>query len=195
MPQTSDEAGDWQDIHINLADQANIPEVFFMAFRFTGNSGQTGSATYLIDDVSWGRTDLPAIKADSTLIRLTTQPEKIEAVALNIEGKNLTESISIALGGSNPSNFTITPTSLPAEGGILGVGFQSTEIGVHEAYLRIRSRGAADVYIPMAVLVQATTATDSTEAASGKARLQLQNGHILIVTERGTYTLLGQKKQ
>ena len=75
------------------------------------------------------------------------------------------------------------------------MGFQSTEIGVHEAYLRLRSRGAADVYIPMAVLVEDPTAIGSTEAASGKARLQLQNGHILIVTERGTYTLLGQKKQ
>lgn len=195
MPQTADEAGDWQDIHINLAGQAYIPDVFFMAFRFTGNSGQTGSATYLIDEVSWGRTDLPAITADSTLIRLTTQPEQIEAIALNVEGKNLTEPISIAIGGSNPSNFTITPNSLPVEGGVLGIGFQSEEIGVHEAYLRLRSRGAADVYIPMAVLVQEATAIGSTEAASGNARLQLQDGHILIVTEQGTYTLLGQKQQ
>ena len=195
MPQTADEAGDWQDIHINLAGQENIPDVFFMAFRFTGNSGQTGSATYLIDEVSWGRTDLPAISADSAIIRLITQPEKIEAIALNVEGKNLTAPISIAIGGSNPSDFTITPSSLPAEGGVLGVGFQSAEVGVHEAYLRLRSRGAADVYIPMAVWVQATTAVGSTEVANGHARLQLQDGHILIVTEKGTYTLLGQKQQ
>ena len=166
-----------------------------MAFRFSGNSGQTGSATYLIDEVSWGRTDLPAISADSAIIRLITQPEKIEAIALNVEGKNLTAPISIAIGGSNPSDFTITPSSLPAEGGVLGVGFQSAEVGVHEAYLRLRSRGAADVYIPMAVWVQATTEVGSTEVANGHARLQLQDGHILIVTEKGTYTILGQTQQ
>ena len=193
MPQTEDEAGDWQDIHINLSGQEYIPDVFFMAFRFTGNSGQTGSSTYLIDDVSWGRTDLPAIIADSTLIRLTTQPGKIEAVALNIEGKNLTESISIALGGSNPSNFTITPTSLPTEGGVLGVGFQSSELGVHEAYLRLRSRGAADVFIPMAVLGEAPTAIGSTESASEENRILLIDGQMLIVTNKGTYTLLGKR--
>ena len=117
----------------------------------------------------------------------------MEAVALNIEGKNLTESISIALGGSNPSNFTITPTSLPSEGGVLGVGFQSSELGVHEAYLRLRSRGAADVFIPMAVLVEEPTAIGSTESASEKNRILLIDGQMLIVTNKGTYTLLGKR--
>ncbi len=193
LPRTADESGDWVDIHINLDGQDNIADVFFMAFRFTGNSGQTGAATYLLDDVSWGRTDLPRITADSTTIILTTTPDAIEAVAVNVEGHNLTEGISVSKGGSNPGSFEVTPTSLPAEGGILGVGFQSSDLGVHEAYLRLRSRGAADVYIPMAVLVKETTGTIQTTADGNRNRLQLKDGHLRIVTPEGVYNLLGAK--
>lgn len=194
LPRTADESGEWVDIHINLEGQEEtIADVFFMAFRFTGKSGQTGAATYLLDDVSWGRTDLPRITADSTTIILTTTPDTIEAVAVNVEGHNLTEGISVSKGGSNPGSFEVTPTSLPAEGGILGVGFQSSDLGVHEAYLRLRSRGAADVYIPMAVLVKETTGTIQTAADGNRNRLQLKDGHLRIVTPEGVYNLLGAK--
>ena len=76
---------------------------------------------------------------------------------------------------------------------MLGVGFQSSELGVHEAYLRLRSRGAADVFIPMAVLVEEPTAIGSTESASEKNRILLIDGQMLIVTNKGTYTLLGKR--
>ena len=194
LPRTADESGEWVDIHINLEGQEEtIADVFFMAFRFTGKSGQTGAATYLLDDVSWGRTDLPRITADSTTIILTTTPNAIEAVAVNVMGHNLTEGISVSKGGSNPGSFEVAPTSLPAEGGILGVGFQSSDLGVHEAYLRLRSRGAADVYIPMAVLVKETTGTIQTTADGNRNRLQLKDGHLRIVTPEGVYNLLGAK--
>lgn len=195
LPRTADESGDWVDIHINLDGQDNIADVFFMAFRFTGNSGQTGAATYLLDDVSWGRTDLPRITADSTTIILTTTPNAIEAVAVNVTGHNLTEGITVSKGGSNPGSFEVTPTSLPAEGGVLGVGFQSSDLGVHEAYLRLRSRGAADVYIPMAVLVKETTDIPQTKDESNGNQLQLKDGHLRIVTQEGVYSILGAKME
>lgn len=194
LPRTADESGEWVDIHINLEGQEEtIADVFFMAFRFTGNSGQTGAATYLLDDVSWGRTDLPRITADSTTIILTTTPDAIEAVAVNVTGHNLTEGISVSKGGSNPGSFEVVPTSLPAEGGVLGVGFQSSDPGVHEAYLRLRSRGAADVYIPMAVLVKEATDIQQTKDDGNGNRLQLKDGHLRIVTPEGVYSILGAK--
>ena len=55
------------------------------------------------------------------------------------------------------------------------------------------SRGAADVFIPMAVLVEDPTAIGSTESASGKNRILLIDGQMLIVTNKGTYTLLGKR--
>lgn len=195
VPRTADESGDWRDIHINLEGQEEtIADVFFMAFRFTGKSGQVGTATYLIDDVSWGRTDLPRIAADSTTIILTTTPGAIEAVGVTVSGHNLTEPIAVTKGGSNSSDFKISPTSLPAEGGILGVGFQSDEQGVHEAYIRLSSRGAVDVYIPMAVLVREATNIENTDAEEPKQyQLILQNGNLYILTPNGKYTIGGQK--
>ena len=195
VPRTADESGDWIDLHINLAGQENIADVFFMAFRFTGNSGQEGAATYLIDDVSWGRTDLPAITTDSVSIIMTTNPNAIKAVGVTVEGKNLTEPISVTKAGANPSSFTITPTELPAEGGILAVGFQSAELGVHEAYLRLRSRGAVDVFIPMAVLVTQGQGIEKTTQETTKAHLSVQDGSVVVVTPEGTYNLLGVKLQ
>ena len=55
------------------------------------------------------------------------------------------------------------------------------------------SRGAADVFIPMAVLVEDPTAIGSTESASGKNRILLIDGQKLIVTNKGTYTLLRKR--
>jgi hypothetical protein len=131
-----------------------------MAFRFTGYSGATGAATYLIDDVSWGRDDLPLISADSTQITAITALNEKTAIPVIITGTNLTEDISISVTGNNASKFSVLPTTLPKTGGVILVNFQSDQEGVHEAYLRIRSRGAVDLYIPMAVLVKTDTAID-----------------------------------
>ena len=45
---------------INLENQPNM-DIFHMAFRYTSPNGGMGSVAYYIDDVSWGRTDLPEI--------------------------------------------------------------------------------------------------------------------------------------
>lgn len=196
MPATKDESGDWVDFQVNLTGQDNIPDVFFMGFKFTGNSGQTGAATYLIDDVSWGRTDLPLISVDSTFIEATTEPDKTLAIPVMVTGKNLTEDISVTVNGANKSKFQVAPATLPAEGGALAVGFKSELEGVHEAYLRLRSRGAVDVYIPMAVLVKLADAIENIGAPeSADVRLLMENGTLFILTPSGKYTLAGEKCQ
>lgn len=196
MPATKDESGDWMDFQVNLTGQENIPDVFFMGFKFTGESGQTGSATYLIDDVSWGRNDLPLISVDSTYIMATTEPNTPLAIPVMVTGKNLTEDISVTIDGANKSKFQVAPATLPAEGGALAVGFQSELEGVHEAYLRLRSRGAVDVYIPMAVLVKLSDAIENIGAPeSADVRLLIENGTLFILTPQGKYTLAGEKCQ
>ena len=160
MPTTEDQAGDWLDYQVKLSGQTAIADAFYMAFRFTGYSGATGAATYLIDDVSWGRDDLPLISADSTQITAIAALNEKTAIPVIITGTNLTEDISISVTGNNASKFSVLPTTLPKTGGVILVNFQSDQEGVHEAYLRIRSRGAVDLYIPMAVLVKTDTAID-----------------------------------
>lgn len=195
MPSTSDQAGDWLDFQVNLTGQELIPNTFFMAFRFTGYSGSNGAATYLIDDVSWGRDDLPLISADSVQITAVAAPNEQMVFPVMVTGKNLTEDIRISVAGSNSSKFQAAPSTLPKEGGAVAVGFKSELEGVHEAYLRIRSRGAVDVYVPMAVLVKARTAVEDTciEPAA-KPRLVLLQGNLYIINADGMrYSLTGQR--
>ena len=54
IPQTADESGVWVPFQIHLENQANIPDAFHMAFRYTGPNGAAGAVAYYVDDVTWG---------------------------------------------------------------------------------------------------------------------------------------------
>ncbi len=194
MPSTEDEAGEWLDFQVNLTGQTTIADIFYMGFCFTGYSGTTGAATYLIDDVSWGRADLPLITADSTQIIGTAVLNEAKTFNINITGQNLTESVTVSVAGNNKSKFKVSPATLSPQGGTITVTFQSDQEGVHQAYLRVRSRGAVDLYIPMAVLVKNNTAVDNISTSNQPTRQLLYDRGILYIRmEDGTcYTLLGQ---
>lgn len=53
MPATKDESGKWYPHTVDLTNQ-EVADVFFMAFRFTSTRGADNSATYYIDDVTYG---------------------------------------------------------------------------------------------------------------------------------------------
>lgn len=192
MPSTADQAGDWLDFQVNLSGQENIPDVFFMGFRFTGYSGNNGAATYLIDDVSWGRDDLPLISVDATELNDTALPNELKTFVVDVTGTNLTEEIKMSFVGNHPSKFKMSPTTLPAEGGLVAVGFQSEVEGIQDAYLRLRSRGAVDVYVHIYVLVKQDTAIDEIATDASQMRFVLSEGTLYILTPNGRYTLLGE---
>jgi len=50
--------GQWNEVYISLAGQEFIPEVFFMAFKFT-DLGGTNGIVYYVDDVTWGVKEIP----------------------------------------------------------------------------------------------------------------------------------------
>ena len=193
MPATKDESGDWLDFQVNLTGQENIPDVFFMGFKFTGESGQTGSATYLIDDVSWGRNDLPLISVDSPEFYETVKPDELKTFVLKVTGANLTESITMSFTGNHPSKFKMSPNTLPAEGGLVALGFQSDVEGIQDAYLRLRSRGAVDAYVHITVWVKQETALDNVKGDEIQTHFLLENGVLYILTPQGKYTILGTK--
>lgn len=193
MPATKDESGDWLDFQVNLTGQENIPDVFFMGFKFTGESGQTGSATYLIDDVSWGRDDLPLISVDSPEFYETVKPDELKTFVLKVTGANLTESITMSFTGNHPSKFKMSPNTLPAEGGLVALGFQSDVEGIQDAYLRLRSRGAVDAYVHITVWVKQETALDNVKSDEIQPHFLLENGVLYILTPQGKYTILGTK--
>lgn len=151
MPNMQDQSGEWQEYHIDLSGQ-NIADVFFMGFRFNSTRGRNNAATYYIDDVSYGRTDLGTIRTSVGQIAFTATLGK-DAVSdeVMVTGNNLTEPIKLTLGGPNKSKFKLSVNELPASGGSFTVTFNSDEVGVHEAYVKLASRGAADIYVPISV--------------------------------------------
>lgn len=161
IPATPDQNGEWNEIHVNLEGQ-NINDVFFMAFRYTGRWGNENAVAYYLDDIGWGRTDLPEMSSDSTQVSIIAAQGKDQVSGpISVTGKNLTEPIKLSLGGANPSKFQLSTQSLPATGGSFTLTFNSNTLGVHEAYVKLSSRGAADKYIPLAVLVKEQSGIDS----------------------------------
>ena len=151
MPNIADLNNEWQEYHLNLEGQ-DLADVFFMGFRFKSQLGRENSAIYYIDDVTYGRDDLPMITPSATQLAFeSTKGATTVSEEITLETLNTTEPITLSLGGPNKSNFELTVTELPATGGKFAVKFQSDEIGVHEAYVKVSSRGAADVYIPVSV--------------------------------------------
>ena len=53
IPATKDLNKEWQSFDVHLENQ-NIADVFYMGFRFTSTRGSDNTATYYIDDVTWG---------------------------------------------------------------------------------------------------------------------------------------------
>lgn len=181
IPATPDQNGEWNEIHLNLEGQ-NIADVFFMAFKYTGKWGNENAVTYYIDDVGWGRTDLPEIKSSAAQIVMKAAQGKDQVSdVITITGKNLTENIKLSLGGANPSKFKLSTNSLPVEGGSFTVSFNSNDLGVHEAYIKLASRGAADAYIPLSVLVEEASGIDTANLPVSIA----QTGNTVQVSAEG----------
>lgn len=165
MPNTGDESGEWLEFHVNMTG-LHISDVFFMGFGFASKRGTTNAATYYIDDVTYGRTDIPEIQPSvSELAFVSRISEDYTSNDITVEAKNLTEPIKVKVGGPNKSKFSASVNELPATGGKFNVTFNSDEKGVHSAYVKLSSRGAADMYIALSVNnttdISATTTADN----------------------------------
>lgn len=151
MPNIPDVNGEWFEYHIDLSDQP-IDDVFFMGFRFRSRRGPSNTAVYYVDDVSFGRTDLPCIRPSVTSLAFEAVcGSEAFSKQVQVTGENLSEDFRLTIGGPNRSKFTVEPKTLPLTGGSFTVKFKSDEVGVHQAYVKISSRGAADVYVPLSV--------------------------------------------
>lgn len=151
IPAQKDLSGEWNEFHVDLTNN-QLADVFFMGFRFKGNRGRENSATYYIDDVSYGRTDLPVILSSTDVITMEALLSK-DAVSkeITITTQNIDNPVKLSIGGPNRSKFDLTTKELPAEGGTFQVKFNSDQLGVHEAYVKLSSRGAADKYVVLSV--------------------------------------------
>lgn len=150
IPADADHAKEWVDYVVDL-DGQEIADVFFIGFRFRSVRGYNEASTYYIDNVSWGRTDVPQIKVDdrSTISIVAPVGQTRISKEIEVSGHNLSGAISSKITGPNASKFAPTVSELPAEGGRVAVSFSPEEAGIHEAYLELSAAGAPTITIPL----------------------------------------------
>ena len=198
IPSTSSDNLAWRTFFLDLAPYAEtIGDVFHMAFRYTSPNGGDGSVTFYVDEVSWGRTDLPMITVTPATIIDSTAVlnEKKTIGTIAVSSANLTNGITLSIEGANYNRFSLSAASLPAEGGSVEVSFEGKEVGVHEAYIRISSKGAPDKFVPLAVLCKeegtGIEEVRSENANAARSEKILRNGRILILRDGKSFNVLG----
>lgn len=186
MPCTKDQSGEWNEYHLDLAEY-DLPDVMFMGFRFTGTRGRLNSATYYVDDVTYGRTDIPVIRPSVSQLAFVAEVGKdATSDEVTVATENLAEPVKLTLGGPNKSKFNLSTPGLGLNGGKFTVSFNSLDAGVHEAYVKLSSRGAADRYI--ALSVNNTTASGITSIPADSARIVVYDltGHVVADKAQAT---------
>ena len=195
LPDTKDESGEWNEYHLNLEGQP-IHDVFFIGFGFKSKRGVTNSATYYIDDVSFGRTDLPVITPSATELAMNAIAGKDNvSEAITVTTKNLTQPVTLTVGGPNASKFKVDPKQISKDGGSFKILFRSDKIGVHQAFIKLKSRGAADQYIVLSVNNQTATGIHSLSADELPAVVYDLAGNEIMRSETARLNVLKAKLQ
>ncbi len=202
IPASADYNGEWIDYVVNLKGQ-ELSNVFFIGFLFDSNRGRDNSAVYYIDDVTYGRTDVPHIESDPMTIEAVAEPFKAHSTVISVAGHNLSENIALSIGGANPSNFSLSTTTLPAEGGSFELSFLTELEGVHEAYIELKSAGAPTHYILLAYNAKASSGITGIESdedglfvvynASGIQVLSTTDPNAVNALPAGLYIVNGKK--
>lgn len=194
IPATGDENEKWYTFHLNLTNQENIADAFCIAFRYAGPNGGDGAVTYFLDNISWGRTDLPTITPSVTSIvdSLAIVGQERVIGSFSVATSNLTEPVYMEIAGANYNRFKISSETVPAEGGVVAVAFKGEEEGVHQAYIRLYSKGAADVFIPMAVLCKAAQGIEDVQRNNLQCTKFIENGQLFIEKNGKLFNVLGR---
>ncbi len=179
MPSKAEDNDEWFEYHIDLgAESNNVADTFFMAFRVSGTGGNASAASYYIDDVSFGRTDLPKISIENNRIAFESQPNAVATTPdINVSAQNLEEPIALSVWGTDNDKFKTLPATLPTEGGTFKIEFSSDRTGMHYARIKLASRGAADVYIDVQVNNKMSSGLDELQTDT---RLWSKNGVIYV---------------
>lgn len=198
IPWTSEENGIWLTFYLNLESYAEtMADVFHMGFHFKGPNGDKGPVVYYIDDVSWGRTDLPQIQVNPSYLIDSTAivGERKALTEIEVTGKNLSDEITLWLAGANYNRFELSTTTLPAAGGKVTISFRGLEVGVHEAYVVLSSKDAPDSFFPMSVKCNEVLGIEKTKTDLIRTGKILRDGQIYLIYEGTMYNVQGKVVQ
>ncbi|MCF0243199.1 MAG: T9SS type A sorting domain-containing protein, partial [Bacteroidaceae bacterium] len=148
IPCISDQNKEWVDYVIDFEGQ-ELADVFFIGFRMKSLRGRNNAKTYYVDNVSWGRTDIPQVKADTRLLAYEAEPDKqgVSSPKITVTGLNLTEDIKIKVFGDDAASFTPSVSTLPAAGGEFTLESYFAEEREYVAYIELSSAGSGPFII------------------------------------------------
>lgn len=175
----------WFDYRIDLSkvEGLTIEDKFHVAFSYYSPvGGNATSLNFMLDDVTFGRTDLPELSVDNDFIQFVFRPgQEMIPQPLNIYSDRTTAPVTITLAPSAQKKyFKLSSEKLPLEGGALAVGFKSNDSKTHAAALLVQTRGAEPIIVKL--LAQPITAGISNVAGSDDdALLPVVSGSELTV--------------
>lgn len=175
----------WFDYRIDLSkvEGLTIEDKFHVAFSYYSPvGGNATSLNFMLDDVTFGRTDLPELSVDNDFIQFVFRPgQEMIPQPLNIYSNRTTAPVTITLAPSTQKKyFKLSSEKLPLEGGALAVGFKSNDSKTHAAALLVQTRGAEPIIVKL--LAQPITAGISNVAGSDDdALLPVVSGSELTV--------------
>ena len=212
IPVTADENLTWRTFQLDLAPYAEtVADIFHMGFHFKGPNGNEGAVTYYIDNVSWGRTDIPVLSVTPAYIidSASVVGKERWIGEFTVSGKNLVDDIELSIAGANYNRFKLSKAKLPKEGGKVQVAFTGAEAGIHEAYVQIESKDAAAKFVLLAVRCYAEDDPEkpdvpdpvtpeegleevrSENVGTVRSEKRLRDGQVIIVRDGKEYSILG----
>ena len=184
----------WFDYRIDLSkvEGLAIDDKFHVAFSYYSPvGGNATSLNFMIDDVTFGRTDLPELSVDNDFIQFVFRPgQEMTPQPLNIYSDRTTAPVTVTLAPSAQKKyFKLSHEKLPLEGGSIAVGFKSNDSKTHAAALLVQTRGAEPIIVKL--LAQPITAGISNIAGGDDdALLPIVSGSELTINGKyQTYQL------
>ena len=165
----------WFDYRIDLSkvEGLAIDDKFHVAFSYYSPvGGNATSLNFMIDDVIFGRTDLPELSVDNDFIQFVFRPgQEMTPQPLNIYSDRTTAPVTVTLAPSAQKKyFKLSHEKLPLEGGSIAVGFKSNDSKTHAAALLVQTRGAKPIIVKL--LAQPITAGINNVAGDDESTLQ-----------------------
>lgn len=135
----------WYDYYVDLSTlNLKVDDVMHIAFNFfSPKGGKYTSLSFMVDDVTFGRTDLTTIKTDKEMLKFDFHPEiKTAKQNVKVTVNNPYYPLALTLVPKHLyEKFLLDDTTLPEDGGNIAVSFLSKDKKDYAAALLIQVRG------------------------------------------------------
>ncbi|KGN89329.1 hypothetical protein HQ45_07265 [Porphyromonas crevioricanis] len=144
----------WYDYFIDLSQDNSIQveDLFYLGFSLhSPEAGNAATLAFMIDDVTFGRTDHTTIKTDKDLLLFQFIPDiKTAPQSVSVTVENPRNPISVSVEPRQAARyFAVDKTSIPAEGAEIQTVFKAKEKTDRAAALLLQTRGGSSALVKL----------------------------------------------